>query len=117
MSLLGTLSHVTVVHQDGRSYLSALSAFISTFTNMHQPHYPCTSIIKDLEWWLNKLSETNFACPLTPHGETQDLGVWADASKSWGNGIVVGDEWDAWQWSSSWHTEGRDIGWAETVAI
>ena len=117
MSLLGTLSHVTVVHQDGRSILSALSAFISTFTNMHQPRYPHTSVIKDLEWWSNKLSETSFARPLTPRGETQDLGIWADASTSWGIGIVIRDEWDAWQWSSSWHTEGRDIGWAEAVAI
>jgi hypothetical protein len=117
MSLLGTLSHITVVHQDGRSYLSALSAFISTFTNEHQPRYPRTSVIKDLEWWLNKLTEMNFARPLTPRGETQDLGIWVDASKSWGIGIIIGDEWDAWQWSSSWHTEGRDIGWAEAVAI
>jgi hypothetical protein len=40
MSPLSTLSHVTVVHQDSRSYLSALSAFISTFTNENQPCYP-----------------------------------------------------------------------------
>ena len=117
MSLLGTLSHITVVHQDGRSYLSALSAFISTFTNEHKPRYPRTSVIKDLEWWSIKLTETNFARSLTPRGETQDLGIWVDASKSWGIGIIIGDEWDAWQWSSSWHTEGRDIGWAEAVAI
>ena len=117
MNLLGTFSHVTVVHQDGRSYLSALSAFISTFTNPHQPRYPHTSVIKDLKWWSNKLSETNFARPLTSRGETQDLGIWVDASKSWGIGIVIGDEWDAWQWSSSWHTEGRDIRWAEAVAV
>jgi hypothetical protein len=30
---------------------------------------------------------------------------------------VIRDEWNAWQWSSSWHTEGRDIGWAEAVAV
>ena len=81
MNLLGTLSHVTVVHQDGRSYLSTLSAFISTFTNEHQPRYPRSSVIKDFEWWSRKLSETNFARPLTPRGETQDLGIWVDASK------------------------------------
>jgi hypothetical protein len=117
MSLLDTLSHVTVVHQDGRSYLSALSAFISTFTNEHQPHYPRASVIKDLKWWSIKLTETNFACPLTPRGETQDLGIWVDASKSWGIGIIIGEEWDAWQWSSAWHTKGRNIGWAEAIAV
>jgi hypothetical protein len=43
LSLLGTLSHVTIVHQDRRSYgsyLSTLSSFIATFTNDHKPHYP-----------------------------------------------------------------------------
>jgi len=74
-------------------------------------------VIKDLKWWSIKLTETNFAQPLAPHGETQDLGIWVDASKSWGIGIIIGDKWDAWQWSSSWHTEGRDIGWAEAVAV
>jgi hypothetical protein len=115
MSLLGTLSHVTVVHQDGRSYLSTLSAFISTFTNEHKPRYPRTSVIKDLQWWSSKLSETGFA--ITPHRETQDLSIWVDASKSWGIGIVIGDEWDTWKWCTPWHTEGRNLGWAEAVAI
>jgi hypothetical protein len=74
-------------------------------------------VIKDLKWWSIKLTETNFAQPLAPREETQDLGIWVDASKSWGIGIIIGDKWDAWQWSSSWYTEGRDIGWAEAVAI
>lgn len=66
MSLLGTLSHITVVHQDSHSYFSALSAFISTFTNEHKPRYPHSSVIKDLEWWSIKLTQTNFARPLSP---------------------------------------------------
>jgi hypothetical protein len=117
LSLLGTLSHVTVVHQDGRSYLSSLSSFISTFTNDFKPRYPRLSVIKDLEWWVSKLSHAGFTRPLSHRGATQDLGIWVDASKSWGIGIIIGDEWDAWKWSAPWHNEGRDIGWAESVAV
>jgi hypothetical protein len=117
LSLLGTLSHVTVVHQDGRSYLSSLSSFISTFTNDFKPRYPRLSVIKDLEWWVLTLSHAGFTRALSHRGATQDLGIWVDASKSWGIGIIIGDEWDAWKWSAPWHNEGRDIGWAESVAV
>jgi hypothetical protein len=117
LSLLGTLSHVTIVHQDGRSYLSALSSFIATFTNDHKPRYPRISVIKDLEWWVTKLTHSGFTRHLSHRGTTQDLGIWVDASKSWGIGIIIGDEWDAWEWSAPWHYEGRDIGWAESIAV
>ena len=117
MSILGTLSHVTIVHQDGRSYLSALSTFISSFTSEFKPRYPSSAVFKDLEWWVNKLSVPNLTRPLSPHGQTQDLGIYVDASKSWGIGIVIRDQWEAWQWSALWHFEGRNIGWAEAVAV
>jgi len=117
MSILGTLSHVTVIHQDSQSYLSMLSAFILTFTNEHKPHYPQSSVIKDLERWSKKLTQTNFARPLSPQGVTQDLSIWVDALSTWGIGIIIGNEWDAWTWSSSWHYEGQDIGWVEAMGV
>jgi len=117
MSILGTLSHVTVVHQEGRSYLSALSAFISTFTSEHKPRYPRSAVLKDLEWWAVKLSQPGVTRALASRGEVLDLGIWVDASKTWGIGIVIGDRWDAWQWKAPWHFEGRNIGWAEAVAV
>lgn len=42
---------------------------------------------------------------------------WVDASSSWGIGIVFGDQWDAWKFIPGWSTDGRNIGWAEFVAI
>ena len=45
------------------------------------------------------------------------MDIWVDASKLWGLGIVIDDEWDAWHWRSPWHFEGRDIRWAEAVAV
>jgi hypothetical protein len=97
MSILGTLSHVTVVHQDGRSYLSALSAFISSFTSEYKPRYPPSAVFKDLNWWATKLSHPHLTRSLSPHGETQNLGIYVDASKTWGIEIFIGDQWDAWQ--------------------
>jgi hypothetical protein len=42
---------------------------------------------------------------------------WVDASSSWGVGIVFNGEWDAWRFSPGWNKDGRNIGWAEIVAI
>ena len=46
-----------------------------------------------------------------------DLDLWVDASTSWGLGLCIGDKWDAWHLLVGWAQDGRDIGWAETVAI
>jgi len=117
MSLLGTLSHVTIVHQDGRSYLSALSAFISTFLSEHIPRYPRSAVLKDLEWWVFKLSQRGVSRSLEHHNDARDMDISVDASRSWGIGIVIDDQWDAWRWKAPWHFEGRNIGWAEAVAV
>ena len=116
-SLLGTLSHITIVHQDGHSYLSALTTFISTFTSDYIPHYPRSAVLKDLEWWASKLSQPNIYHSLVHRGDARDLDIFVDASTSWGIGVVIGIQWDAWRWKSPWHFNGRNIGWAEAVAI
>jgi len=117
MSLLGTLSHVTIVYQDGHSYLSSLTTFISTFTNDFVPRYPRSAILKDLEWWVFKLSQTGISRSLVHRGDAQDMDISVDASKMWGIGVVIDDCWDAWRWKAPWHFEGRNIGWAKTIAI
>jgi hypothetical protein len=45
------------------------------------------------------------------------ISFWVDASSSWGIGIVFGDEWDFWRLHRGWDKDGRNIGWAEMVAI
>src|ERR1700683_820298 len=69
MSLLGTLSHVTIVHRDGCSYLSAVTAFISPFTSDYIPRYPCSAVFKDLEWWASKLSQPDIYRSLVHRGD------------------------------------------------
>jgi len=36
---------------------------------------------------------------------------------SWGIGILIGQQWDAWQTSLTWKGPFRDIGWLEGVAL
>ena len=48
---------------------------------------------------------------------TSSVEFWVDASSSWGIGIILDGEWDAWKLSHGWDTNGRNIGWAEIVAI
>jgi hypothetical protein len=54
---------------------------------------------------------------LVPKGETIDLGMWVDASTSWGIGVIVEGKWLAWRLLDNWKGPGRDIGWLEGVAV
>ena len=40
-----------------------------------------------------------------------------DASTSWGIGLVLDGKWLAWHLKDGWQAEGREIGWAEMVAV
>jgi len=55
-------------------------------------------------------------CSLT-HPQKLDPDIWANTSTSWGVGLVVGDHWAAWKLKDGWRADGRDIGWAESVAL
>ncbi|CDO69281.1 hypothetical protein BN946_scf185042.g183 [Trametes cinnabarina] len=118
--LSGTLSHCTFVYPRGRTYLSGLFAFVASFTSEHIPRYPPKSVISDLKWWHDLLQRDSDRRVLVPKGTPQDADVWVDASSTWGIGIVVGKEWDAWRWKGpreAWHKNGRDIGWVEMIAL
>jgi hypothetical protein len=118
MSLHGSLSHIAFVYPRGRSYLPNLSSFVSSFGhNKYAPRYPPHSLLSDLRWWSQTLTVADVSRSLVPRGPSVDPDVWVDASTSWGIGILVGDHWDAWQLIDGWKCEGRDIGWAEGVAI
>lgn len=120
LKLNGTLSHITFVYPHGRAYLTNLCGFIASFTNVHAPRYPPKSLLSDLRWWQDVLRRPAVGCSLKPRGARRDLGIWVDASTDWGIGVVLEGSWDAWRWAKplqEWRTEGRDIGWAEMVAI
>ena len=116
--LHGSLCHIAFVYLDGRSHLPSLSNFASSFHNdEYLTRYPPRSIFTDLNWWLAKLSSPSVPRHLHPQGPLRDLGLYVDASTSWGIGIVIGEHWAPFRLSPSWKTPGKDICWLETVAV
>ena len=114
----GSLCHVAFVYMDGRSRLPSLSNFASSFHNNENiTRYPPHSMMTDLSWWLTKLQVGGASRALRPRGPLQDLGLYVDASTSWGIGIIIGDNWASFQLSPFWKVPGRDICWLETLAI
>ena len=122
-SLNGTLSHICFVYPQGRAFLTNLCAFIASFgerTRRFAPRYPTPSMMSDLKWWQRTLQAPGIARSLRPRSALRDPDIWVDASSDWGIGLVARDARAAWRWSqdiSRWKRDGRDIGWAEMVAM
>ena len=45
------------------------------------------------------------------------MGLFVDASTSWGIGIIVAGRWTAFKLHGDWKVEGQGIYWLETVAV
>lgn len=43
--------------------------------------------------------------------------LYVDASMTWGIGLLLNGRWLAWCLKDHWQSDGRDIGWAEMVAV
>ena len=113
----GSLCHVAFVYMEGRSRLPSLSNFAASFKG-HElvRRYPTRSMITDLKWWLMELGKPIRYRDLRPR-DIQDLGIYVDASTSWGIGIIIQNRWAAFKLQPNWKIEGRDICWLETIAI
>ena len=106
------------VYVQGRSHLPSLSNFIASFLgNEFTRRYAPKSLITDLRWWLHTLDDSDFHHKLLPRGPPQDMGIFVDASTSWGIGIIVAGRWTAFRLHENWKVEGRDICWLETVSV
>ena len=114
----GSLCYTSFIYQSGRSRLPSLSNFAASFHgNEFIRRYPSRSVVSDLKWWREILGKPNFYRQLTPRGSPLDLGIFVDASTSWGIGIIVEGKWLAFQLDPSWKIPGRDICWLETIAV
>lgn len=107
----GTLQHISFVYRDGRAYLPALSHMGSHFSNQWSRHH-----IYDILWWKKTLSLPSASRSLLPCLQVS-YNIWVDASTSWGIGILIDQRWMAWKLHSGWDSDGRDIGWAESVSV
>jgi hypothetical protein len=119
-SILGTLVHCSLAIPDGRSRLPSLSRFAASFNFSSSPFVrksPNPSVLTDISWWRTQLSAAFCGSTLSKPPPISTVEFWVDASSSWGIGIVFAGEWDAWKFSPGWDTDGRNIGWAEIVAI
>jgi hypothetical protein len=119
-SLLGTLVHCSLAVPDGRSHLPSLSCFATSFNFLPSPFIwktPNPSVLADISWWRTHLSADFCGSTLSKPPPTFPVEFWVDTSSSWGVGIVFGDEWESWEFSTDWDTDGRNIGWAEIIAI
>ena len=86
------------------------------FPNNFAKHHVPRRVFDDLCWWKTTLLKPALTRSLTTR-RTCDPDIWVDASTDWGIGIVVGGRWVAWKLCLGWKAEGRDIGWAEAIAL
>ena len=119
-SILGTLVHCSLAVPDGRSRLPSISRFVTSFNYVSSPFIrktPNQSVLTDIIWWRTQLSSSFCGSILSKPPPLSPVNLWVDASSSWGIGVIFDHEWDAWQLRSGWNKDGRNIGWAEIVAI
>nr|GAT53150.1 predicted protein [Mycena chlorophos] len=118
-SVLGTLVHCSLAVPDGRSRLPAISKFASAFSpaKPFSKHTLTATVVEDIAWWRGQLASSFCGSTLVRPPTISGVEFFVDASTSYGIGVVFDGVWDAWHLCPGWDAEGRDIGWAEMVAI
>jgi hypothetical protein len=74
-------------------------------------------VLEDIAFWREMLSQEFCGSALARPPSPVSTEFYVDASTSWGVGVVFDGSWNAWRLRQGWKTDGRDIGWAEMVAI
>ena len=116
--LYGKLLHASSVMVSGRAYLTKLEAMLGSYgDNPFAKHTPPIQTADDLKWWKFALSQP--PCPRRIPGPSEvfDFAAFSDASSSTGIGIIIKGRWRAWCLIPGWKTDGRDIGWAESIGF
>jgi hypothetical protein len=120
LSLTGSLSHCAVVVLGSRSHLPSLYRFSARFTKLQSDFIklkPPPDVLEDVAWWRAALSADWCGIMIRPHPPELPEPFFVDASTGWGIGLVHKDRWLAWPLLDGWFSEGREIGWAEFVAL
>ncbi|KAL1739724.1 hypothetical protein HDZ31DRAFT_48907, partial [Schizophyllum fasciatum] len=117
--ITGTLEHAAFVYTDGMSRLpplyNAMRGFDSDESSVRRIS---ESVAGTLDWWLARLRDTSVTRQLYPLQELRDLGLYVDASTSWGIGLYFDGKWSAFELAPTWKGDGgRDICWLEAVAL
>lgn len=116
--LHGKLLHATHIIPKGRAYLVGLERLMAT--QRDRPHIPLTpprGTSFELEWWLLSLSSPSPLRPIPAPTPVIDVNAFSDASSGTGIAFLVGQKWKAWRLLPGWQSDGRDIAWAESIAL
>ncbi|KAF7306188.1 Reverse transcriptase domain-containing protein [Mycena indigotica] len=119
-SVLGTLVHCSLALPEGRSRLPAISSFAASFAHSKSSfskRTPNATVLEDLAWWRAELANTFCGSALIRPPAIHPVEFYVDASTSFGIGVIFDGVWQSWQLRPGWKAEGRDIGWAEMLAI
>jgi hypothetical protein len=109
-----------VVVPMSRSHLPSLYRFAAQFDRAHSEFvklHPPRETLEDMAWWKAALSVSWCGIAIKARPKEHPDTFFVDASTSWGIGLVVQSRWLAWPLLEGWRAEGRDIGWAEFVAL
>lgn len=120
-SLHGKLVHAASILRLARPFIPSVASFAESFNSRRSHLHPPSPLLADLSWIHTLLLTTPATLPLSPN-EPFDFGWWGDASTSFGVGIAVGGHFAVWKWREGFQpgigrSDGRDIGWAEAVAV
>jgi len=118
--IIGTLNHICLVLPEGRSHLVSLYKFRGGFKSHHAhetKHKLTTEASADILWWSQQLQNDFVGMKIIRPPEAMDTALFVDASTGWGIGLVLDGKWLAWQLKDGWNHDGREIGWAEMVAV
>jgi hypothetical protein len=118
--LIGTLNHITLVVPEGRTHLVSLYKFRGGFksdTPASAKHKLPSPAVLDIDWWRNVLLQPFVGLNVIRPPKPLNIELFVDASTSWGIGLVLNGRWLAWELKDGWKSDGRDIGWAEMVAV
>jgi hypothetical protein len=118
--VLGTLVHCSLALPDGRSHLVSMTRLAPVFGSAKSKFSrwaPSAGVLTDLQYWREQLELDFCGSLLQAPPRPSETEFWVDASTSFGVGVVFNSAWDAWELRPGWKKHGRDIGWAEMVAI
>jgi hypothetical protein len=114
----GMLVHIAFIFEEGNSHLPAFSNLFAGYRDDPYVRRKYSSAaVCALDWWNARLADKSAYRQLRPLGPLQDLGLFVDASTSWGIGIVIGRLWYSFRLAPDWKTPGRDICWLEAIAL
>jgi hypothetical protein len=117
--IIGTLNHCALILSDGRSRLPSLYRLSGSFHGCHYKtkHRVSDVVSADINWWRSALGGPICSLRIRDIPPTCAEEIHVDASTSWGLGFVWKGKWLAWKLKEGWKRDGREIGWAETVAV